>query len=205
MKAPFILIFSLFTVQGFAQWSDWIAPDSANNLVNIYKHEDQQAIEAGKAIYQTICFVCHGDAGKGDGVQAPSLTKVPADLTSQKVQQQSDGVLFWKITTGNDPMLAFEYYTVEERWQVVTFVRSMAGAADNAATTAAAQDAPAVDLAPEAPGFIATMLQFKTPGDVYMAVIMVFILFTVFTLLITLYYMTVFLKVLRQSNAQKGE
>ena len=204
MKALFILTFSFFTVQGFAQWSDWIAPDSANNLVNIYKHDDQQAIEAGKAIYQTICFVCHGDAGKGDGVQAPSLTKVPADLTSQKVQQQSDGVLFWKITTGNDPMLAFEYYTVEERWQVVTFLRSMAGAA-NTASTSVVQDTPAADLAPKAPGFIATMLQFKTPADVYMAVIMAFILFTVFTLLVTLYYMTVFLKVLRQSNTPKKE
>lgn len=204
MKVFVVLAFSLFTVQGFAQWSDWIAPDSANNLVNIYQHDDQQAIEAGKAIYQTICFVCHGDAGKGDGVQAPSLTKVPADLTSQKVQQQSDGVLFWKITTGNDPMLAFEYYTVEERWQVITFLRSMA-ATGNATAATAAQAVPSVTQAAEAPGVIATMLQFKTPGDVYMAVIMVFILFTVFTLLITLYYMAVFLKVLRQSNAQKKE
>ena len=54
MKALFISVFCLFTVQTFAQWSNWIAPDSANNLVNIYKHDDQQAIEAGKAIYQTI-------------------------------------------------------------------------------------------------------------------------------------------------------
>ena len=203
MKALFISVFCLFTVQTFAQWSNWIAPDSANNLVNIYKHDDQQAIEAGKAIYQTICFVCHGDAGKGDGVQAPSLTKVPADLTSQRVQQQSDGVLFWKITTGNDPMLAFEYYTVEERWQVITFLRSMAGASGTA--NASAQDTPAVSQPVETPGFIATMLQFKTPGDVYMAVIMAFILFTVFTLLVTLYYMVVFLRILKHSNASKRE
>jgi mono/diheme cytochrome c family protein len=40
------------------------------------------SIAEGKALFQTQCSVCHGPAGKGDGVKAASLTKAPANLVS---------------------------------------------------------------------------------------------------------------------------
>jgi|GEM_PF-553129 len=120
-------IFMSSTSLSYGQWGDWIAPkDETDTLVNMYKHGDPDAIAGGKQVFATICFLCHGDHGKGDGMQAPTLPRPPADLTSRRVQKQTDGELFWKITNGNDVMLSFSTYTKEERWQLVTFIRQLA-------------------------------------------------------------------------------
>ncbi len=110
-----------------AQWSDWVAPEEANAKESIYEPGDADAIDKGKALYATICFLCHGDQGKGDGLQAPALAKSPADFNSEQVQQQTDGELFWKITNGNDVMLSFAYFTEDERWQLISYIRAMPG------------------------------------------------------------------------------
>ncbi len=109
-----------------AQWSDWIAPAWADTLQNPWPDKTVSAAE-GKTLFNSICFVCHGNQGKGDGINAPSLKKPPADLTSGKVQRQSDGALFWKISEGNPPMLSFKTsLTEEQRWQVISYVRQLA-------------------------------------------------------------------------------
>lgn len=110
-----------------AQWSDWVAPEEAKGKESIYGPGDVDAIEKGKALFATICFLCHGDQGKGDGLQAPALSKQPADLNSEIVQQQTDGELFWKITNGNEVMLPFASFTEEERWQLISYIRAMPG------------------------------------------------------------------------------
>lgn len=38
-------------------------------------------VTSGRAQYETFCLACHGEAGRGDGPLAESLTKRPADLT----------------------------------------------------------------------------------------------------------------------------
>jgi len=120
-----IYLSSIFNAS--AQWSEWKAPKEASDtLVNIFEHNDKSAIAEGQALYASICFLCHGDMGKGDGIQAAALARPPADLTSNKVQQQTDGELFWKITNGNDLMLSFGYYTEEQRWQLVNYLRELA-------------------------------------------------------------------------------
>ena len=54
---------------------------------------------AGKKLtVDKACTACHGDGGKGDGPGAAALNPKPADWTSAKVQQQTDGCLLWKIT-----------------------------------------------------------------------------------------------------------
>lgn len=40
--------------------------------------------------YMTFCATCHGDAGRGDGPLAASLTPHPADLTT--ISARNDGV-----------------------------------------------------------------------------------------------------------------
>jgi len=109
-----------------AQWSNWIAPPAADTIQNPLKG-DASAAGAGQQLFSSICFVCHGDHGKGDGMNAPSLAKAPANLTSARVQRQSDGVLFWKISEGNPPMLSFKSSLSEtQRWQVIAYVRKLA-------------------------------------------------------------------------------
>lgn len=127
----FIIVFLVCTVsnRGMAQASGWVAPAWADTLQNPLKG-DAAATEAGKAIFSTICFVCHGNEGKGDGINAASLERKPANLTSAAVQRQSDGALFWKISKGNPPMLSFEQSLSEtQRWQVINYVRKLGRAA----------------------------------------------------------------------------
>jgi mono/diheme cytochrome c family protein len=45
-----------------------------------------QAAEAGEAIFQTRCFVCHGRHGKGDGPASTGLGATVRDLTTPSWQ-----------------------------------------------------------------------------------------------------------------------
>ena len=89
--------------------------------------ESSEVLAAGKIVFEKQCVSCHGTSGVGDGVAAKDLEKHPGDLTSAAVQAQSDGALFWKISTGRAPMTAFgDTLSVEERWQVVRHIRTFA-------------------------------------------------------------------------------
>jgi mono/diheme cytochrome c family protein len=72
--------------------------------------------------------MCHGDEGKGNGPIAPFLVnKKPADLTSNVVQDKSDGTLFLTVTSGMPGTMPAlnENLTVRERWDVINFVRTL--------------------------------------------------------------------------------
>ena len=104
---------------------NWIAPASANKLKNPL-NDIAKARREGKSIFNTQCFTCHGTNGKGDGPAAMSLNPKPANLTSNKIQKQSDGAIFWKITNGNSPMPSFKYALSEnQRWELVDYIRQL--------------------------------------------------------------------------------
>ena len=129
------IVFSIgFLIGPFQQTSQqvlagkgvWKAPAWADTLKNPFAGSDQ-AIQAGQKIYAQLCAICHGNSGKGDGVAGMALNPRPADLTTEQVQKQSDGAIYWKITTGRPPMAAYEAsLTEEQRWQLVTYIRSLA-------------------------------------------------------------------------------
>ncbi len=128
LAALLLLLLLLISMpfQGRSQWSDWYAPAWTDTLKNPFAADPHAAAEQGHILFKNICFVCHGDQGAGDGIQAPTLAKQPADLRSGRVQQQKDGNLFWKITEGNPPMLSFKSALSEDqRWQLVNFVRQL--------------------------------------------------------------------------------
>lgn len=105
---------------------EWKAPASADTLVNPLAG-NKKAAEAGENLFTIYCATCHGNKGKGDGIQAATLNPKPHDLTSKQVQKESDGALFWKITTGNPPMVSWKYTLTEtQRWQVVDYIRQLA-------------------------------------------------------------------------------
>lgn len=103
----------------------WVAPVAANQLVNPYKMDNAKTNE-GKKLFSTMCIVCHGNKGKGDGIGGTSLNPRPANLTSHKVQAQSDGAIFWKLTNGNPPMASYKtILTEEQRWSLVNYIRRL--------------------------------------------------------------------------------
>lgn len=89
------------------------------------KNPEKGVSDKTKKDVQTQCTPCHGPSGKGDGPAAVALTPKPADWTSDRVQKESDGELFWKISTGRGPMPPWKDSIPEkERWEIVNYLRT---------------------------------------------------------------------------------
>ncbi len=84
----------------------WTAPSGVERMENPVP-EEPSSIAEGNALYQQECLICHGPAGEGDGRKAKTLEVIPADLSNQKMLEQKDGALFWKINEGKAPMPSF--------------------------------------------------------------------------------------------------
>lgn len=123
-----VLCIIAITVSSFVsptQDEKWVAPKEADQLVNPLVI-DNNAIQKGKKIYNQVCAVCHGTSGKGDGPNAITLKKKPANHTSKEVQMQSDGALYWKISKGRDPMPTYkDIFTKTQKWQLVAYLRTL--------------------------------------------------------------------------------
>ena len=79
----------------------------------------------GKKLAETNCVSCHGAGGKGDGPAAAALNPKPADWTSAKVQKETEGELFWKISNGRGPMPPWKHLSDKDRWDLVAHVKSL--------------------------------------------------------------------------------
>ena len=97
----------------------WVAPLDARAKLNPLLDRPDAARGGGK-LFQQRCTTCHGDDGRGSA-------KAP-DLTGRDVQAQTDGELFWKISTGNTHagMPTFSFLPALQRWQLVLLLRKRA-------------------------------------------------------------------------------
>jgi len=104
----------------YRQDPQWIAPEAASAKANPLAGKPELSA-GGKKLFVRNCAECHGPNGAG------METKRSADLQLPLVQQQSDGTLFWKITSGNAPkgMPAFSKLPELQRWQLVLFLRTL--------------------------------------------------------------------------------
>lgn len=132
------------------------APVSSAQQRNPYA-DQSAAVTAGEKLYATNCAACHGPSGQGTG-NIPPVAIGPT-------QAAPDGEVFWFITTGSvaNGMPAWGSLPEEQRWQLVSFLKSLkdspgAKAAANeeeftpVITTAPPPPAPFVDFRFEAPG-----------------------------------------------------
>ena len=104
----------------------WEAP-AAEKAKKNPSPSDAKTVEQGKKVAQINCASCHGAMGKGDGVASAGLSPKPADWTSKTVQAESDGEIFWKISTGRGAMPSWKHLPEAERWALVRYIRSLAG------------------------------------------------------------------------------
>jgi len=103
----------------------WVAPASADAVKNPLSG-NAEATAAGKKTYTIYCVACHGEKGKGDGLAAAGLNPKPADHSNAKFQGQTDGVIYWKLTTGRAPMAGYaKMLTDDQRWQLVNYMRTL--------------------------------------------------------------------------------
>ena len=86
----------------------------------------QESIAAGQKIYSKTCAMCHGKSGDADGPAVIELDIHPAKLSDSQLATESDGALFWKITTGKKPMPAFgKRLSESDRWHLVNYIRTL--------------------------------------------------------------------------------
>lgn len=98
---------------------DWTAPLRAADRTNPLA-DRQEVADGGRKLFHQRCSMCHGDDAEG--------TSWGPDLTTRAVQAQSDGELFWKITSGNTRtgMPTFSFLPELQRWQLVLYLRGHA-------------------------------------------------------------------------------
>jgi glucose/arabinose dehydrogenase/cytochrome c5 len=121
----------------------------------------QANIDAGSATYQQRCAACHGATAKGAG-NIPSLATGPT-------QTAKPGEIFWYITKGdlaNGMPSWATTLTDDQRWQVVSYLKTLGGAPAAPAKAAGQADATVVAAKFDAPPPTApfTDFRFEKPG-----------------------------------------
>jgi glucose/arabinose dehydrogenase len=134
------------------------APAAAQQVKNPYAGQAQAAL-AGKVVYARKCERCHGAVGEGSGNIPP--------LASGTAQTTPDGAIFWYITRGdvNNGMPSWAALPKQQRWQVVTYLKSMSGAPSGGAKAVSSR-APTASTKSSAPPPRApfTDYRFEKPG-----------------------------------------
>jgi len=131
----------------FAENADFHnAPESAKNLKNPFEHSPQAA-KLGKSLYHLRCARCHGDRGEGSG-------NIPA-LRGRNIRRASSGEVFWFITKGDvaNEMPSWASLPEEERWKIVSYVKSMSISTMSAPSASAAKAGSKLNLPPSQPPF----------------------------------------------------
>jgi glucose/arabinose dehydrogenase len=134
------------------------APASVKDGRNPYSGEESR--QAGKKLYARNCLSCHGKQGKGTG-------NVPS-LVSGRLDSVTPGEVFWFITKGSkdNGMPSWSFLQVRQRWQIVTYVKSMKST-DSTTEGNAETDASTTKLKapPPAPPF--TDFRYEKPGAIH--------------------------------------
>lgn len=112
------MIGSVGEVQVRERDESWVAPPDAAAKANPLAARPD-AERGGAKLFAARCAACHGEDGRGSS-KGPDLTTT--------VQAQSDGALFWKISSGNSRagMPPFSFMPEAQRWQLVLRLRSLA-------------------------------------------------------------------------------
>jgi mono/diheme cytochrome c family protein len=121
VAAAMIVLVAASGVALVSAQGEWKAPADSKATKNPVKG----AGNAKKSV-ETNCSSCHGNSGKGDGPAAAALPPPkPADWTSPKVQSQTDGEIFWKMSNGRGAMPPWKHLPEKERWELVNYIRTL--------------------------------------------------------------------------------
>lgn len=102
----------------------------------------EQNLAEGKRLYNIHCSPCHGEKGEGNGqlVELPGggdgpYTSRPPSYAS-RLPQVNDGNMFYVVSYGKNMMGGYGYQlSVNERWQVIHYIKNLAGIKEVAVAT----------------------------------------------------------------------
>ncbi len=99
--------------------------------------KDPEAVAAGRILFEQRCAECHGDTAEG-GRKGPSLR-------AAEVQNAEPGAIFWVLTNGvvRKGMPVWSKLPEPQRWQLVSYLKSLGVAPLRPDPTAPAKREPA--------------------------------------------------------------
>jgi len=101
---------------------EWTVPADKKGKLSPFKFTPESA-KSGEKIYGINCKSCHGTPGMGN-FQA-NLKPQPPDPATEKLQNNSDGELFFKISTGRGPMPSFRNsLSATDIWTLISYLRT---------------------------------------------------------------------------------
>jgi len=110
--------------QGKKPREPWALPDKYKNVQNPVP-ATPESIETGKVVYVKECLTCHGPTGVGDGPQAKDL-EVEVGNLRKEMAGQTDGELYYKISSGRKPMPNYiKTLKPADRWHVINYLRTL--------------------------------------------------------------------------------
>ncbi len=97
----------------------------SGELENPDPDRSAKRVFSGRTAYVRYCIHCHGKALDGQGTVGQSFSPLPRDLRSPRIQDQSDGALFFTVSYGKNRMPALAAtLSVPERWDVIVYLRT---------------------------------------------------------------------------------
>jgi len=119
--SPIILAGFLLCFVPRLQGQEWIVP-ADQEAINAPSEYSLDNIKRGKEVYNRNCLSCHGDPGKNNPL---TLVPMPVDVASEKMQTNSEGSLYYKMTVGKGVMPPFQTTISEtDRWNLVHFIKN---------------------------------------------------------------------------------
>ena len=112
---------ALILLPCFTRSQDWVVPEEKRGRLSTFPFSDETRKE-GEKLYTVNCMSCHGNPGKGNYL---ALVPVPGDPATEKIQRNSDGEIFHKVSVGKGQMPSFRsVLTTDEIWKTVSYMRS---------------------------------------------------------------------------------
>ena len=146
------------------QGQEWLVPEEEAATSNPSEYTPEN-VKLGKAIYTMNCKSCHGDPGKNNPL---ALVPSPVDIASEKMQINSEGALFYKITTGLGLMPPFATtLSVNERWQLVNFIQNYSPDREQVLLELPPIKANLLASVNEAQGTVDVMAEYENANAVY--------------------------------------
>ncbi|HVN58414.1 MAG TPA: cytochrome c [Bacteroidales bacterium] len=118
----FITIVFLLVAGISVSGQEWTVPADKQGKLSPFRFSGE-SVKSGEKLYGINCKSCHGTPGMGN-FQA-NLKPQPPDPATDKLQNNSDGELYYKISTGRGPMPAFKNsLSPNDLWTLISYLRT---------------------------------------------------------------------------------
>lgn len=148
--AAVLVVFATVRLAG----QEWVVPADRRGKMSTFGFNEETR-SAGEQLYSVNCKSCHGTPGRANFI---SLVPPPGDPATEKIQKNSDGEIYYKVSEGRNQMPSFKnIMTSKDIWNVISFIRSF--------NKAYKQEVMAVITSAAYPGSEIRIKLFHTEGD----------------------------------------